>query len=187
VLDARGNVLVESKPLGAGDVAARVLDPRNAFIMDSMLRDVVRSGTGYLAGQKLARRDLAGKTGTTNDAMDGWFAGYGGDVAGVAWMGYDQPKSLGGREFGSTLALPIWVDFMREALRGKPEVERAPPAGLVQTDGDWRYQEYLQRDPVRSLGVEEERKGFWDRLFRPAPAPKDDEKEKKRMQELYFG
>ncbi|MDB5842250.1 MAG: mrcA [Herminiimonas sp.] len=188
VVDGRGNLISEVKPTPAGDESRRVLDPRNAFIMDSMLRDVVRAGTGYLAGQKLARRDLAGKTGTTNDAMDGWFAGYGGDVVGVAWMGYDQPKSLGGREFGSTLALPIWVDYMREALRGKPEAQRPVPAGLVQVDGDWKYQEYLQRDAVRSVDVEEERKGFWDRLFRPAPAvPKEDEKEKKRMQELYFG
>jgi penicillin-binding protein 1A len=190
VLDARGNVLIESKPLGAGDRAARVLDPRNAFIMDSMLRDVVRSGTGYMAGQRLGRSDIAGKTGTTNDSVDGWFAGYGSDIVAVAWMGYDQPRSLGGREFGSTLALPIWTDYMRQALRGKPEARRPVPAGLVQVEGDWMYQEYVNTagGAVRSLGVEQP-KTFWERLFGPrsAPSPSVDENERKRLEELYRG
>jgi len=172
VLDARGNVLTENKTPIAGEEKSRVLDARNAFIMDSMMRDVVNSGTGFAASQKLGRRDLAGKTGTTNDAMDGWFAGYGGDIVAVAWMGYDKPRSLGGREFGGTVALPIWTDYMRTALRGKGPIQRPVPQGLAQVDGDWMYEEYLNNNAVRSVGVDEVR-NFWDRLFgsRPAQPP----------------
>jgi penicillin-binding protein 1A len=199
VVDSRGNVLTESKPQDAGDEAMRVLDARNAFVMDSMLRDVVRSGTGYLAGQKLGRRDIAGKTGTTNDAMDGWFAGYGGDTVAVAWMGYDQPKSLGSREFGGTLALPIWIDYMREALRSKPDMQRPVPAGLAQIEGDWIYDEYVNGDAVRTVDVETP-KTFWERLFgtpppvlipapaaAPTPSGQEREREKKKFNELYAG
>ncbi|HYC41620.1 MAG TPA: penicillin-binding protein 1A [Noviherbaspirillum sp.] len=176
VIDARGNVLLENKPAIAGDENARVLDARNAWLVDSMLRDVVNSGTGYAASQRLGRRDLAGKTGTTNDSLDGWFAGYGGDIVAVAWMGYDKPRSLGGREYGGTVALPIWIDYMRTALKGKGPVQRSVPAGLVQVDGDWVYEEYTRENAVQSVGVDPLR-GFWDRLFgaRPAapPAPGD--------------
>jgi penicillin-binding protein 1A len=195
VVDSRGSVLIESKPVNAGDEAARVLDSRNAFIMDSMMRDVVRSGTGYMATQKLGRRDLAGKTGTTNDALDGWFAGYGGDTVAVAWMGYDQPKSLGSREFGGTLALPIWIDYMRDTLRGKPEKHRDPPDGLAQVEGDWMYNEYMKGDSVRAVDVDTQ-KGLWERLFgteppfklpSPSPAPSNEQMEKKKRDELYVG
>nr|WP_232429559.1 penicillin-binding protein 1A [Noviherbaspirillum autotrophicum] len=155
VTDARGRVLFSAKPARAGMQGARVIDARNAFLMDSMLRDVVRSGTGAAAGQKLGRGDIAGKTGTTNDALDGWFAGYGANVVAVAWMGYDDPKSLGSREFGATLALPIWVDYMRVALAGKPEAQKPTPAGLAVADGDWRYQEYVAGGGVRRVGFDE--------------------------------
>lgn len=194
VVDARGTVLLEAKPVVKDDKTSRVLDPRNAFIMDSMLRDVVRSGTAYAASQALGRSDLAGKTGTTNDALDGWFAGYSGDVVAVAWMGYDKPRTLG-REYGSTLALPIWVNYMREVLRGKPQSETAPPSfGLTQVNGDWMYEEYVDKG-VKSVGVEDTR-SFWEKLFgAPAtvPAPADEpaaaekQKEKKREAELYGG
>ena len=186
VTDARGNVLLENKPVSAEQEAARVLDVRNAFIMDTMLRDVVRSGTGYLASQRLGRSDLAGKTGTTNDAMDGWFAGYSGDTVAVAWMGYDKPKSLGGREFGGTVALPIWIDYMRVALRGKPESQRSVPAGLTQVDDDWMYDEYLNANGVRSLDVDDTR-GFWERLFNPNPQkPKSEEQPKQPSSDMTY-
>jgi penicillin-binding protein 1A len=123
--------------------------------MDSMLREVVRSGTGAQASQRLGRSDLAGKTGTSSDAVDGWFAGYGGNVVAVSWMGYDQPKSLGGREFGATLALPIWIDYMRKALSGKPPTERKAPPGVSFVDGDWVYDEFKGDDGIKSLDVEE--------------------------------
>ncbi|MBC7453443.1 MAG: PBP1A family penicillin-binding protein, partial [Massilia sp.] len=105
VKDAAGTVIAQTKPAPTLDETARVLDARNAFVVDTMLRDVTRYGTGAAATQRLSRTDIAGKTGTTSDAVDGWFAGYGANVVAVAWMGYDDPKSLGGREFGATLAM----------------------------------------------------------------------------------
>jgi penicillin-binding protein 1A len=185
IINARGEVLSEAQPVKAGDEAMRVLDTRNAFIMDSMLRDVAHSGTGYLAGQRLNRRDIAGKTGTTNDTVDGWFAGYGGDVVAVTWMGYDTPKSLGSREFGSTLALPIWTDYMRTALRGQPDKAPAIPSGLARLNNDYLYQEYVAKaEESIGSGVGD----FFGRLFNnPAPIERESELERKRYQEMYGG
>lgn len=154
ITDARDNVLWQAPPLPARQDEQRAIDPRNAFIIDSMLREVVRSGTGALATQRLGRNDLAGKTGTTSDAVDGWFAGYSGNVVAVSWMGYDQPKSLGSHEFGATLALPIWIDYMRQALSGKPPSERKPPPGVSYVDGDWLYDEFIGDAGVKTLDVE---------------------------------
>lgn len=154
VTDDRGTVLQETPAPSVGDDGERVIDARNAFIIDSMLREVVSSGTGGQAMQ-LGRSDLAGKTGTTSAAVDGWFAGYSGDVVAVAWMGYDSPRSLGGREFGSTLALPIWIDFMRQALAGTPRHDRLPPPGVAQIDGDWAYDEFSGDGGVKTLDLDE--------------------------------
>jgi len=154
ITDARGNVLWEAPRQPARQEDQRAIDVRNAFIIDSMLREVVRSGTGAAASQRLGRTDLAGKTGTTSDAVDGWFAGYAGNVVAVSWMGYDQPRSLGGREFGATLALPIWIDYMRQALSGKPPSERRPPPGVSYVDGDWVYDEFKGDAGVKTLDVE---------------------------------
>ncbi len=187
VVDNRGKVLIEANPVMAGNEKNRVLDARNAFIMDSMLRDVVNGGTGFAASQRLGRHDLAGKTGTTNDSMDGWFAGYGGDTVAVAWMGFDKPRSLGGREFGSTVALPIWTDFMRTALRGKGPFQRPVPEGLVQVDGDWMYREYANGEGVRSIDVDPLR-SWWDRLFGNRPAvPAQGNKPRSPLDDIYFG
>jgi penicillin-binding protein 1A len=152
--DARGVVIAEAKKPKIRDEENRVLDERNAFVTDSMLRDVARYGTGAAATQKLDRRDIAGKTGTTSDAMDGWFAGYGANVVAVAWMGYDEPKSLGGREFGATLALPIWIDYMRVALAGRPEEERKVPENVVRQDDDWIYAEYAGSTEFKSIDLD---------------------------------
>ena len=154
ITDARGNVLWEAPPPPTKQEEQPAIDPRNAFIIDSMLREVVRSGTGAAASQRLGRSDLAGKTGTTSDAVDGWFAGYASNVVAVSWMGYDQPKSLGGREFGATLALPIWIDYMRQALSGQPPSERKPPPGISYVDGDWLYDEFKGDAGVKALDVE---------------------------------
>jgi penicillin-binding protein 1A len=154
VTDVRGSVLFEAKPTVAHQESERVLDPRNAFITDSMLREVARSGTGASASAKLGRRDLAGKTGTTNDAVDGWFSGYSGATVAVAWMGYDDPKSLGGREFGASVALPIWIDYMRVVLAGKPEVLRQQPIGVSNAQGDWMYDEFAGNGAVRTLDID---------------------------------
>jgi penicillin-binding protein 1A len=187
ITDSRGTVLAEATPVQAGQEEVRVLDPRNAFAVDSMLRDVTRSGTAAAATQKLGRMDLAGKTGTTNDSVDGWFAGYSGEVVAVAWMGYDEPRSLGSREFGSTLGLPIWIDYMRAARRGAPVRQPAVPAGLVQVEGDWMYQEFAEGGAVRSVDVDEMPWPF--RWKFPVPTIEDEprQQEKKRMQDLYFG
>ena len=154
VKDAAGNVLAQPKPYAGPDAAMRVLDARNAFIMDSMLRDVTRYGTAAAGGQKLNRTDLAGKTGTTTDAVDGWFAGYGANIVGVAWMGYDEPRSLGGREFGATLALPIWIDYMRVALAGAAVQERATPEGIMRDSDDWIYGEYAGTADFKNIDIE---------------------------------
>jgi penicillin-binding protein 1A len=119
-----------------------------------MLRDVTRYGTGARATEALGRRDIAGKTGTTSDAMDGWFAGYGANEVAVAWMGYDEPKSLGGKEFGSTLAMPIWIDYMRVALAHRPEQERATPEGVVRENDDWVYTEFAETPELKAIDVE---------------------------------
>ncbi|WP_426176310.1 penicillin-binding protein 1A [Massilia sp. TWR1-2-2] len=151
--DARGVPIDVFKAPVAGQEENRVLDARNAFVTDSMLRDVTRYGTGAAATQKLGRSDIAGKTGTTSDAVDGWFAGYGANVVAVAWMGFDEPKSLGGREFGATLAMPIWIDYMRVALAKRPEVARRAPEGVLRQDDDWIYAEYADTTEFKSIDV----------------------------------
>ena len=107
-----------------------MIDARNAFIMDSMMHDVVRIGTAARAAS-LGRQDLAGKTGTTNDHVDAWFAGYQPTLVGIAWIGFDQPKKLGANETGGAAALPIWMGYMRTALKGVPEMLPEPPPGVV--------------------------------------------------------
>ncbi len=154
IRDGNGNILVDNKPPARQD-ADRVLDARTAFVADSMMRDVARSGTGAAAAKQLGRTDIAGKTGTTSDAIDGWFAGYGGKVVAVAWMGYDEPRSLGGREFGATLALPIWIDYMREALaKQPPPEEQLEPEGVVRENDDWVFEEFMERPDLRAIDID---------------------------------
>ena len=155
ISDGRGSVLFESDRTATPAEDARAIDARNAFVTDSMLREVTRTGTAASASQRLGRDDLAGKTGTTNDAVDGWFAGYANDIVSVAWMGYDDPKSLGGREFGSTLALPIWIDSMRQALKGTVASERPVPDNVVLVDGRWNFSEFESDAGVKTLGLNE--------------------------------
>jgi len=152
--DADGKLIQETKAPAAPTEEQRVLDARNAFITDSMLRDVTRYGTGAAAAKALGRSDIAGKTGTTSDAVDGWFSGYGGNVVAVAWMGYDDPRSLGGREFGATLALPIWIDYMKVALAKRPQEERPEPEGLVRENDDWVYAEYAETPVLGAIDLD---------------------------------
>lgn len=144
VLDARGTVLAQAAPVRAGENAEQVIDPRNAFIMTSMMQDVVRRGTAARAMQ-LGRSDLAGKTGTTNDQVDAWFCGFNRSLVAVAWIGFDQPRSLGGAETGAQAALPIWMAYMGRALKGVPEEQWTPPEGVVSVRIDpatgWRVRE----------------------------------------------
>jgi penicillin-binding protein 1A len=131
IVDASGKVLAATEPVVAGDESLRVIDPRNAYLMDSMLHDVARRGTGARADQALKRYDLAGKTGTTNDYVDAWFCGYQPTLVGIAWIGFDQPKKLGNGETGGSAALPIWIGFMEKALKGVPESYMDMPPGLI--------------------------------------------------------
>ncbi len=153
ILDSEGTVLAESRPVTAGDDSLRVIDPRNAYLMDSMMHDVVRRGTAARAGAALKRGDLAGKTGTTNDYVDAWFCGYQPTVVGIAWIGFDQPKRLGNGETGGFAALPMWIGYMEKTLKGVPESYMAKPGGLVAitandpggkgTNSEFVYHEHL--------------------------------------------
>lgn len=150
ITDSNGQVLVQTKPDMAGDEANRVIDERNAFLMDSMMRDVVKMGTATKA-LVLKRPDIAGKTGTTNDSIDAWFAGYQSKVVGIAWMGFDQPKNLGNKETGGGLALPIWIAYMQKILKDFPIEERPIPKGIIAVDGDYYYAENPPGSGVSTL------------------------------------
>ena len=130
IVDDRGNALALAEPRRAGDEALRVLDPRNAFIIDNMLQDVTRYGTAARAA-RLGRVDLAGKTGTTNEFVDAWFCGYTPALVAVSWVGFDQPKTLGKNQTGGVVALPIWVGYMEKVLGEVPELARSMPDGVV--------------------------------------------------------
>ena len=173
ITDARSRVLFEAVPPPL-DANSRAIDERNAFIMSSLLQEVTRSGTAARAQGTLKRPDLFGKTGTTNDSMDAWFAGWGPGVVAVAWVGHDTPRKLGDRETGGGLALPIWIDYMAQALKGVPVYAPQVPAGVVNGGGDWVYTEFAHGGAVTSIGMEDlmprapsedERRGILD-LFR---------------------
>jgi penicillin-binding protein 1A len=155
VADANGRVLMEASPRVAGDSAPRALDAGTAFIMDSLLRDVTRYGTGARAAS-LGRADVAGKTGTTNESHDAWFSGYGGGIVGVAWFGFDQPRPLGERETGGGLALPIWLDYMASVLKGLPVAAREPPPGVLTIDGEYYLEQFPPGQGLASLGLDED-------------------------------
>jgi penicillin-binding protein 1A len=151
IVDGKGKVLFQASPSNMGDESKRVLDPKTAFVMDSLMQEVTRSGTAASARAKLGRSDIAGKTGTTNEAHDAWFAGYHPNLSAVVWMGFDRPKSLGSNETGGGLSLPIWINYMSRALNGVPETPRAVPAGVVNIDGDWTVPEFTNRASYTSL------------------------------------
>ncbi len=173
LVDATGRVLLETPP-AALDESARTLDARNAFVMTSMMQEVTRSGTAARAQATLKRPDVYGKTGTTNDSMDAWFAGYHPTLVGVVWIGYDNPRKLGSRETGGGLALPVWLELMAQALKGVPVQEPAPPEGVLMSGGVWTFDEFSGGAGVVSLGLDdkvpeppspEERRSILD-LFR---------------------
>ena len=172
--DSKGRVLQQAER-PALDESMRTLDARNAFVMTSLLQEVTRSGTAARAQGTLKRPDIYGKTGTTNDSMDAWFAGWQSSVVAVVWIGYDNPKKLGDRETGGGLALPVWIEYMAQALKSAPVKEADAPEGVLRIGGDWIYEEYAHGAGVGSLGLEtvpppappteDERKGILD-LFR---------------------
>ena len=147
VTDAEGATLMQATNRTAGDPSIRAIDERNAFVMTSLLQRVAEYGTARRAVRELKRHDIAGKTGTTNDSQDAWFCGFAGSTAAVGWMGYDTPKPLGSRETGGGLMLPVWVDFMRTALKDVPETVRVQPESVVERDGFYFYRDPVQGGP----------------------------------------
>jgi len=154
VTDSRGRILMSAQRAQTGDESTRVLDARNAYVMDSLMKDVTRYGTAAGAS-RLRRDDIAGKTGTTNDSHDAWFAGYGGGIVAVSWMGFDQPRPLGDRETGGGLALPIWISYMAKVLPNRPPVLLQEPEGVVNVGGEVYFAEFQPGNGVASVGLED--------------------------------
>ncbi len=154
VTDSDGKVIMQAKPVVAGDAAARVIDPRTAYVMNDIMRGIARQGTAARLARDLKRPDVGGKTGTTNDSHDAWFAGFTPKLVGVAWMGFDQPRSLGSRETGGGASLPIWLDYMRFALKDEPIAEPGPlPDGLLREGGDFYFAEFPPGKAVARVGL----------------------------------
>ena len=173
VTDHKGKILVDSPPQMVNE-ANRAITPRNAFVMTSLLQEVTRSGTAAKARVALKRDDIYGKTGTTNDSMDAWFAGYHRNLAAVVWIGYDTPRKLGDRETGGGLSLPVWISFMESALKNMPVMDAIAPEGVLYVNGDWYFEEYAKGSGVTSLGLGNEKGGT---------LPEPDEK--KRILDLF--
>lgn len=152
ITDAQGKVLFEAPPPVALNEDNRAIPARNAYVMNSLLADVTRVGTAARAQTVLKRPDIYGKTGTTNDVVDAWFAGYQPTLAAVVWLGHDKPRSLGDFESGGRLALPIWIDYMAKALKDVPvSAPGQPPEGLVRAGDDWLYSEWQEGGAVATL------------------------------------
>jgi penicillin-binding protein 1A len=167
ISDYKDRVLVDSPAVvQLGETSA--IPARNAFVMTSLLQEVTRSGTAARAQGTLKRPDIYGKTGTTNDAMDAWFAGYQTNLAAVVWIGYDTPRKLGDRETGGGLSLPVWISFMETALRSVPVSEPPVPDGLVNVGGDWMYEEYAKGGGISNLGSGHENSGKNPNAMPPA-------------------
>lgn len=158
IRDEKGQILAQAASIHAGDETLRVIDPRNAFMMDVMLRDVAIYGTAARSSATLKRQDLAGKTGTTNEYVDAWFCGYQMTVAGCAWVGFDQPRKLGNNETGGSTALPIWIGYMQRALKDIPVQLPTQPDGLV-AFGEGRERNYVYTENMGSIPAEEEEPG----------------------------
>jgi penicillin-binding protein 1A len=154
VTEQKGKILVETN-VPTLDDSMRVIDARNAFVMESLLQEVTRSGTAASAQATLKRPDLYGKTGTTNDSLDAWFAGFQPTLTAVTWIGYDTPRKLGDRETGGGLSLPVWIRFMEQALKHVPVMEPSAPEGVINSGGEWFYDEYAKGAGISSLGLNE--------------------------------
>jgi penicillin-binding protein 1A len=183
VTDPNGAIVARAQPLVAEQNAPRAIDPRNAYVMNSLLQSVAQRGTGARTNV-LKRTDLAGKTGTTNDSHDAWFAGYQHTLAAIAWIGYDNPRSLGDRETGGGLSLPVWIDYMGAALKGVPEFKPTMPDDVQSLGGELYFTEFTPGHGfVSTVGVPQ------------APAaqnvdeavPHVDEQEKQDIMNLFRG
>jgi penicillin-binding protein 1A len=176
ISEQRGKVLVKvARP--SPEQSERAIEPRNAFLMTSLLQEVTRSGTAAKAQATLKRSDIYGKTGTTNDSMDAWFAGYNRTITAVTWIGYDTPRKLGDRETGGGLSLPVWISFMETALRNVSVQEPSVPEGIVNNGGEWFYDEYGKTSGVSGIGLEDKTELHNDN----APQPE----EKRRILDMF--
>ena len=173
VTDSRGRVLNETVPPALNE-SMRVIEARNAYVMDSLLNSVALRGTAAAARRALNRPDIYGKTGTTNDSIDTWFAGFQPSLVAIVWIGYDTPRKLGDNETGGGLSLPIWIDYMKHALNGVPVEQYPVPEGVVNVGDEWYYEEFIRGAGVASLGLE-------DRM----PVNKPDEEERKSILDLF--
>ena len=178
VTEQKGKLFLETKT-PVLDESMRVIDARNAFMMESLLQTVTRSGTAALAQATLKRPDLYGKTGTTNDSMDAWFAGFQPTLTAVTWIGYDTPRKLGDRETGGGLSLPVWIRFMEHALKNTPVMEPDPPEGVIHSGGEWFYDEYVKGAGISSVGLND-KPGTASGVLALPPAD-----EKKRILDLF--
>ncbi|WP_201752259.1 penicillin-binding protein 1A [Burkholderia pyrrocinia] len=183
VTDPNGAIVARAQPLIAEQNAPRAIDARNAYVMNSLLQSVAQRGTGARTNV-LKRTDLAGKTGTTNDSHDAWFAGYQHTLAAIAWIGYDNPRSLGDRETGGGLSLPVWIDYMGAALKGVPEFKPTAPDGVESLGSELYFTEFTPGHGfVSTVGVPQA----------PAAqnvdevAPHVDEQEKQDIMNLFRG
>ncbi len=158
--DSKGKLIEEAKIIEAGNGAERVIDERNAFLMTSMMQDVTRIGTAAKARQ-LGRSDVAGKTGTTNNHIDTWFAGFNPKQVAVVWMGYDKPQSLGSTETGGSAALPIWIKYMASALKGTPDVPLNEPDGVNS----------IRINLKTGAKANEDETGFYEYFYEEYPPP----------------
>ncbi|UCU98506.1 penicillin-binding protein 1A [Acidovorax radicis] len=179
VTDHKGRVISET-PTAATSENPRAIEARNAFIMSSLLQEVTRTGTAAKAQATLKRPDLYGKTGTTNDSVDAWFAGFQPSIAAITWIGYDTPRNLGSRETGGGLSLPVWISFMERALKGVPVMEPTVPPGLVNVGGEWFYEEYARNAGVSSVGMEDRSTGSAGAPQAPPPS-----EERSRILDLF--
>jgi penicillin-binding protein 1A len=153
VTDQRGIVVAHAQPLVAEQSAPHAIEPRNAYVMNSLLQSVAQRGTGAKSNV-LKRTDLAGKTGTTNDSRDAWFAGYQHTLTAIAWIGYDNPRSLGDKETGGGLALPVWIEYMGRALKGVPEYKMPMPDDVTEIGSELYFDDFTPgRGFVSTVGV----------------------------------
>ena len=175
ISEQRGKVLVNT-PTVALDESQRTIEARNAFLMTSLLQEVTKTGTAAKAQATLKRPDVYGKTGTTNDSLDAWFAGFQPTITAVTWIGYDTPRKLGDKETGGGLSLPIWISFMETALKGVPVMEPTAPEGMTHVGGEWYFEEFAKGAGIATIKSDEKSDAA------QPPAASD---EKKKIMDLF--
>ncbi|OTP79698.1 Multimodular transpeptidase-transglycosylase [Caballeronia sordidicola] len=187
ITDPRGAVVSHPQPLVAGESAPLAITPRNAYVMNSLLQSVAQRGTGARTNQ-LKRSDLAGKTGTTNDSHDAWFAGYQHSLVAISWIGYDSPRSLGDKETGGGLALPVWMEYMSRALRGVPEYKSSMPPDVVSLGGELYFDDLTPGHGfVATIGVSQAPPEGASGASPATPAPQVGDQEKQDIMNLFKG